>query len=260
MAAIITGVQTGVDFAPNTGVNPSSAPAADTDATSGKYVPSTAGQFTALGITAPNHLWLCQEASGNLSDTIGAVTLTANGTPLYQQTVTGWTRKGVGFNEAANQRFGAAAALGPNVGTTSVLWLGYARVASTPTGNRTILGPNISGTNACKLEVTTAPYPRANINGGVSLGSTSVSTSVQPFAILLDRTNSRAAVYTSQEKVAGTYSALVADGMKGLGAAGGSSWTGQCVWMAAWAGASAEISDAQVKTLLQTLGWTIPWS
>lgn len=260
MAAIITGVQTGVDAAPNTGVNPSGAPAADTDATSGKYVPSTAGQFTALGLAVPSHLWLLQEASGNAADTIGSCTLTPANSPLYQQTVTGWTRKGIGFNQTANQRLAAAAGVGPNIGTTSVLWLGYVRVTSAPAAVRTVIGPNISGTAQCRVDITTTPVARANINSTLATGGSTITSAVRPIAILLDRTNSRAVVYTDQEKVTGTYSALVADGAKGLGSSGGTSFPGECVWMTAWTAGAAELSDAQVKTLLQTLGWTIPWS
>jgi hypothetical protein len=33
----------------------------------------------------------------------------------------------------------------------------------------------------------------------------------------------------------------------------------QCVYGALWKGAAAELSDAQVRTLLTTLGWSISW-
>ena len=66
--------------------------AVDQDATSGIYVPSSAAQFTALGLPTPAHLHLCQEASGSLADTLGSMTLAANAAPAYQQTTSGWSR------------------------------------------------------------------------------------------------------------------------------------------------------------------------
>lgn len=78
------------------------------------YVPLSAGDFTQLGLNTPNVLLLCQESSGSLVPTIdspGAGNWAINGTgQLYQQSVTGWTRKFVGLNGAVNaQRFGTVA-------------------------------------------------------------------------------------------------------------------------------------------------------
>ncbi len=68
-----------------------------TDGPSSWYTPETSAHFAALGLNTPDHLWLCQEASGNLAAAIGGVTLTANATGhLYEQTVSGWTRLFVG--------------------------------------------------------------------------------------------------------------------------------------------------------------------
>ena len=61
------------------------------------YVPATTSDFEALGLPTPDYLWLCQEGSGSLSSAIGSLTLTKNATGhLYEQTVTGWSRKFLG--------------------------------------------------------------------------------------------------------------------------------------------------------------------
>src|ERR1044072_8995183 len=70
------------------------------DATSGKYVPASADEWTqtraAAGILSgnPSSLWLCQ-TNGSVDDAIGAVTLSESGVVSYQQSVTGWAGQGV---------------------------------------------------------------------------------------------------------------------------------------------------------------------
>ena len=51
------------------------------DAASSKYTPASAAEWAELlsgsGLGAPSSLWLCQESSGTLADSIGSRTLTA---------------------------------------------------------------------------------------------------------------------------------------------------------------------------------------
>lgn len=260
----ITGVVTGVDVGVNTGVNTgSAAPLADTDATSGKYVPSTAAQFTALGLSAPVSIHLCQEASGNLADSVGSYTLVPTNAPTYQQAVAGWTRLAVGFTQVSNQRFGAGAGVGPNPGTTSTLMLVYAAVVGAQGGNREIFGPNITGSNFAKVQVTTTPRLRTNIvTGGLTTGASDpTATGLQPMLLKVDRTAGAVVLYTGQEKITGVYNAAIAESTsKGFGSSGGTSFGGLIAYSAVWSGASAEVSDAAAKSLLQALGWSISWS
>jgi hypothetical protein len=109
------------------------------DATSGIYYPATTTEVTnfvsynALTIDVPTSIYTCQEASGNLADTgAGGITLVANGTPLYQQAVSGHARKAVGFNAGVNQRFMAASGTAPNPATTSSLWGVIGAITATP--------------------------------------------------------------------------------------------------------------------------------
>ena len=68
------------------------------DATSGKYIPQTAAEWTTLlagsGIPNPSLLWRCQETSGTLADSIGSFTGTIpSGAPTYANAVPGWSSK-----------------------------------------------------------------------------------------------------------------------------------------------------------------------
>jgi hypothetical protein len=226
------------------------------------YVPATAGDFATLGIAAPAHLYLAQEASGNLADTIGGVALVANGTPLYQQAYAGWTRTFSGFNQSASQRFAAAAASGPNPLTTDVLWLGYMVLNTLPSGVRGVIA---AGANVGVAIVASGSLRLSVAGVTVDDATTRPDTDdlAHPIALLYDNTNSRVCMYTDEAKTAGTYAAAT-DGLKGFGGnvigATSPPASAGVFWGCCWTGADARLTDAQVKTRLQTLGWTIPWS
>lgn len=236
------------------------------DATSLKYVPATAGEWTqtrgVAGLaTNPTDWWLCQEAAGNLASSgAGALTLTANGAPLYQQAAAGWTRKAVGFTNVANQRFTAAVGAGPNPAATSVLFLWYMSITAAPGAQVVMANISDGATNYRVMAQVVGNTKVQNACAGVVVnGATDATTvGIQPLVIQYDRTNSVANVYTLNDKIVGTYSAAVVDGRKGIG--GATSPTGQCVYGALWSGAAAEITAAQIKTLLITLGWGITWT
>ncbi len=79
------------------------------DGPNGWYIPETTAHFQALGLPVPDYLWLCQESTGNLANSIGASQpFVAIGSPLYQQTVPGWTRKFVASTGTVNYGFRVA--------------------------------------------------------------------------------------------------------------------------------------------------------
>lgn len=229
----------------------------------GVRVPTTRDDFTVLGIVAPNHLWLSQEASGNLTDSIGGVTLAANGTPTYGNAVSGWTRKGLGFDETANQRFSVAAGTGPNPATTSVAWMCYFRVTSdvTSTNRRLLIAADGLATTGVLCNLT--------LNGGqtlvrivcVSVGANGTydynDGNVHPALLVYDRTNSLVRIYTDKEQLNGTYDAGAVDAAKGICAAGsGNSILGNVLWAAAASGSTAE---GYGKHTLTALGWGLSY-
>lgn len=72
------------------------------------YVPESEDDFDALGLDTPDYLWLCQEVSGDLAAAIGGpepLVASIIPPPLYEQVVTGWTRKFVGLDEQFGQFF-----------------------------------------------------------------------------------------------------------------------------------------------------------
>lgn len=236
------------------------------DATSGIRCPASSAEWTDFlayygsPVAAPADLWLCQEASGNLADTIGGNTLTANASPAYQQTVTGWTRKAVQFTvNTASQRFTAViAGLAP--AAHSVMWIGYIELTADPSSSRAVIDVGVGGTTLL-IQHTTTGLIRCNC-ASVTADSSGSHTGIGVFPLVMvyDRTNSTVKVYTGTEKITGTYSALVTGTVQGIGAGSGSSTGQNTVYLAAWADSAAEVSDANLKTLLQNLGWSISWS
>lgn len=236
------------------------------DATSGIRCPASGTEWTNLMTLAglvsgnPGSLWLMQEASGSLADSIGSVTLSQLGTGhLYAQSVTGWSRKAATcVDGTANQRWGNSTTA-PDPSLTSVLYLAWIRMpaSSAPAATRDIMG----GPNNLEVKLTTTPRLQAvdTTNTGTAVNSPVGAT--RPVLLKLDRTNSACTMYTDQEKVTVTYAAGVSAGA--LVHFGGQS-TGAAdvgyLYGCEFSGSNAEISDANVKTLLQTAGWTIPWT
>jgi len=247
-----------------------SIPGVTRDATSGIYTPANATEWTtfmtAVGLSAlgnPNSLYNCQEASGNLADSIGALALTAAGTPAqgYQQAVTGWSRKGVTIGAGGTARFAAASGTGPNMSTTSALWVFFMAVTTVPPNNRTWGAASANGAVICTGLVNATPVPNININSVDTVGSISpVGSTIGPWSIQLDRGNSRAEVTTPKERVQGTFSAAVTDGLKGFGACGGTSLDQTVVYAFMYSGTNGQMSAANLKALLTAMGFSIPWS
>lgn len=208
----------------------------------------------------PDSLYLCQESSGNLADSIGSVTLTANGSPTYQQTVSNCTRNGIGFSGAANQRCTAASGSGPNPATTSTMWLWRLDITSAPGSTVNVLLVSDGAINY-RLLLTTTPKFQSAINGATNNGTSDPRTGFTMWAdIQYDKTNLKSTCHTSQEKITNTFSSGVVDGRKGLG--GATSWTGHAVYGVRFDGSKGEMSDAQIKALHTALndGVAPPWS
>lgn len=228
------------------------------DGTSGKYVPANASEWTTtmsvagIGSGNPSLLWLLQEASGNAADSIGSFTGTASGSVSYQNAVAGWTRKSINLADAgAGNILNTAAGL-PDPASGSYLILSYAAMLGTPAAIR---NPILIGTgNQTTMRINTTPRVQGVSGGNVVTGTNAPGTTVRPWVLLYDKTNSRVSAYTDQEKLQPAISAATGKGVTIL--AGGNS---AFLYCAVFMLGAAELSDAQVKTLLQTLGWSIPW-
>lgn len=254
--SITSGIRSGLRSTMRAGVNPGAAAVADADATSGIYVPSSAAQYTALGLTAPDALWLMQEASGNLADSIGAIPLAPGGTVTYDNALAGWSRKFVGTSDGVAGYFNTMSASLPNPASASILVLLYANVTAIPAAIRQLL-EMFTGPNG-RIRINTTPRTVLYLDPASATGTANPVGAVRPYVFKYDFTNSLCSAYTDQEKLSVAFSAEVGKSLL----IGGSSVppTARYGYAASWFNAAAEMSDASVKSMLQTLGWTIPWT
>jgi len=240
------------------------------DATSGKPVPNSAAQWGNListhymyNMQNPTNLYLSQEGSGNLSDSIGAMTLTANATPAYAQAVPGWTRVGVkGNGSTTSQRFANLSA--PNPSLTSVAVFGYVYCGTFDSTARGIYtwGQN-TDIEVSGLLVSGKSVIRFRIHSSTTVdGTFDYTNTVTPILMVHDITNSRARLWTSQEKYTPTYGTTASNTNFAYGNIPGGSWSVSTImYTALWTGAAAEsITDACAKALFQAVGYTTPWT
>lgn len=229
------------------------------DGPSNVFTPQTTAHFTSLGITAPTHLWLCQDAASPLAATVGGIDLTATGTGLsYENTVTGWTRKFIGTTDAAaNARWGttnAALDIGAN---TSMAMLLYAAANS----NSLTRGLGALSGDDYMIAVVSTFAASCRANGGATNGAVADFdniTTVRPLLYVRDCVANTTRVYTNSEQISHTHTdnAGSAGSVKGIGAPGLSTPDSRVGLCAVWHGTAAEGLD---KTTLTRLGWSIPY-
>lgn len=226
------------------------------DATSNIYAPSSLAEWNTtiavLGFgAAPAHLYLCQEAGGDLIATLGAVNLVATNTPTYQNTESGWSRKFVSGTASGAQFNGNLA----NPATTSLMFLTYMAF----TGGA-VLADVIGETdnNGPKVQLVADNTKRVTAGGNLGSGATTAAGSVIPVVVQYDRTNGKTVLYTLDEKITAVYSSTAIGTLLRMitarpAAAGNLARYG---YLAEFTGAGAEITTTQVKTMLTTLSWT----
>lgn len=231
------------------------------DATSNVYVPLTQAEWSnvfsaaSVGIKTVSSSWGFQDASGNVAASVGTNLTQVGTSPTYQQSVTGWTRKGIRLANSSTTRFSHGSGTGDSPASTSTLWIGYMDLTGSTAGIFMHAGVTTS------LRLATGPLFNLLWKNVNNAGATNPATGgVKPFVLLNDITNSRAVGYSDTEKITATYASIV-DGVKGFGSQGSANGAGMDVLFGAtFAGASAEWTDQQVQTVLTTLGWTITWS
>lgn len=266
---LLATLRSGVRSVLRSGLNPSdsSNPLAGVtrDATSGIYIPQTASEWAIVlsvaGIASggPSALWRMQDASGNPADSIGSFALTASGTGLaYQQAVSGWTSKAIATTAAATNLLANTSASLPNISTTSQLLLAYAKVTDTAT-TRDVMR---CGVSPMLIAQTTGAsgVPKVTCGGNNVSGASDAGGAVRPWVILINRTATSARLFTDQEKLSPVFGATAAGQEIGFGNLSAGAGTIAYLYAASFFASAAELSDAQVKTLLQTLGWSPAFS
>ena len=242
------------------------------DATSLKRIPATLTQWqdwaayhVLIGTpnfpnVVPANGWKLQEAAAPMIDFIGASNLTMSGVGLlFQQPVVGWSTLAVSTPDG-QPNHNAQTTTAVDISTTSALLLAYVRMpAIAPAAARRLARMNSTGV---MVNVSTAPVLQCVTQGagGTTVNGVSNPTAaVRPLVIQIDRGGTRTRVFTDQEKIVGTVGTY-ATAVLNLGSSGGNSADAQYLYCVLLTAASAELSEAQVKSFLQALDWTIPWS
>lgn len=243
-------------------------PGVSRDATSLIYVPASAAEWTAFraafpALSAwsnPDALHLCQEAAGNLADSIGVLTLTAGGTPLYQQAVAGWDRDAASFDDNTTDNFSTTAAALPNILTESMLSLGFFRFPAAPAGVREIIHFGAAATRAA-IELPATGVLRARSGGNTADGALSMVNATHPLVLKQDRTAGTTKVYSAGEIITPAFDALTSGENLRIGQVAGNppAFGGGCLYLATWYLAAAERSDADIRSMLQSLGFSPTW-
>jgi hypothetical protein len=223
--------------------------------------------MTAAGLATgnPGSVWGCQDSASPLGDAIGGITLPASGAGgTYQNAVSGWSRFGIS-TASLNVRWSNNT--GPDPGATSVAQLVLTTVAI-PSTTRGIFQVSSSANPLWVTGTVTTGVMNLNCNGTIVSGSSNhANGAVHAFLLVYNRTAGSVTLYSDLEKIVGTYSAGVVKGSTaatgtGIGSNGTNSGsTSLAVYSAEFSGSAAELTSAQAKTLLTTMGFTgIPWS
>lgn len=128
-----------------------------------------------------------------------------------------------------------------------------ARIPSAPAANRSLY----EGQTTSLIRINSTPRVVAVAGGGTSTGASNPTGTTRPFVYKADATGTTETVYTDQEKLSPAGAVLSGRNLRiGSSAAAPSAVVGYAI---AWYNANAEISDANVKALLQAMGFSVAW-
>lgn len=234
------------------------------DPASGKACPTNATEWTAflaakgLSIAPPAGLWLMQESSGNLADSIGSVSLAPFGspTPSYRRAVTGWTRSAVATTDGIAAGFlNASAPSLPDTSVTSMTVLVFYATESAPAGARSLMfGGSGSVLAYANVGIDTTRHLSLTVTPNAATGTVDYGATVFPLIMKIDTTHLEQKIVTKQETIAPTYAQRSARGIY-IGGASAPAPDARFLYMAAWYGTSAEFDDATAKALIAALGF-----
>lgn len=235
------------------------------DATSGIAVPANTTEWASfiaakgLSVAVPDALWLLQEASGDAADASGnGFVLAASGTGLaYQQAVTGWSRKAITFTDGGTGALKSTSASLPNISTTSQLSLVIASIVSVG-GTRNFLTHGT--TTRSGLNVTSIPRLRAASGSNTTDGTNDPTGAVRPFVLRTNRATSATVAYSDSERITPTFNSGVTGQAVCIGDNTAATASVAVLYAAEWHVTKAEMSDANLKSLLQAMGFVITWS
>lgn len=233
------------------------------DSTSTKAVPISAQEWSdliaarTLTISAPDHLWLAQESSGTLIDSIGGIVLGPIGSVVYRRAVAGWDRVGVGTIDTGTNIGFATTNLGKLDGTSYALLVYVMTMPSSSVRPLAGIGAN---SDHRTVSVTPASLFEADGLGGVtpSTGTVPSGPEVHPLVMVIDATHTTYAVYSDHEVMSPPWIATNGGaGLLSIGSAAFGASASTYLYAALWSGSKAELSATQVAGMLRGLGWTV---
>lgn len=234
------------------------------DSASLKFAPANDAEWTTfmsaigLGTGNPTQIWNCQDLSGNLVAAKGT-NLTVAGAPTYNNAVAGWNRKSFNITATTVQAASQGVGVGPDPSTTSVLWLAYVATTTTPGGGRDIITVSNNATGCRVMHL--AGNNHQMVDGANTANSVNSYTRANPYVLALkyDKTNAVTAAYTDLETWSVPFTTVV-DGAKGIGAVTANGDAGsKYLYLVEFSGAAAELTTAQLRTLITGLNWSVPW-
>lgn len=244
--------------------------------------PQTEDQWACVGtgVTTPVGFWNCQETSGNLTDMVNGMVLTAVGAVGYSGSVTDWNTSGCNLwvrttSETANQGFYVDKDTSPmqgwNASVSSIFVVGYS-VVTNSTAERILFV--LSGTTATSVYIAITAAGVLKIYDGATPNATGAvvyeNATPTPFAWALQWDNRGSGLMRLTSKKLGTGAETLSatpwanrpDGGKGLNVdVGGSPPIGMHNMLAVWTGAEAEAmmdrggANTGGATIITDLGW-----
>lgn len=235
------------------------------DATSGMYCPANAAEWTELlagtGIANPALLWLCQEPTGTLADSIGTFNgEVTSGAPTYSNAVPGWSRKAVICRQGQSDLIRSSNAGGawPDASTLVFAWVNY------PAGNTdgnpdnvVTIGHAYAQQVSVNLKTSTTPTRlRGATHGDFQVDGTVDTVGVHPTLLLGDKTNLLSVVQTDLETISSADVNTDPFDQIAIGGNNVNFWLASgagSIYLAAWSGSAAELDATHRATLLNLL-------
>jgi hypothetical protein len=204
-----------------------------------------------------------QDASGPVVDTLGGLSLTVGGTPLFQQSATNHTRKAIRSSADGNTASLASTDTAlPDIASSSCFaWAVIDMPTAAPAAARNLIELGTNATRAA-CQYTTASKVQAVSVANTANGTAVPTSRVMPIALKVDRAGSAVKVYTDQEVLTPTFDGAMAGKRFNLLAVPTGQASALCgyLYAARWDGANAEaFTDAETKKLFQAHGSTVLW-
>ena len=235
------------------------------DSGSGIGIPQNSTEWTnviaAAGLTGivsvPDSLWLCQEAAGNLADSIGAFPLTAAGAGLtYQTLVEGWQSKAIATSDNQNGGWSSTDAGLPDISIANATMCGYIIINTNSNVNRQVIALGVG--NVTRAWIGGAQATRAVSGANSATATGSQYQTVRPYGIQCNRIGVTVTGFEDHDKLIPAFAAGMTGKKIALGYAGETAPPG-AQYLYAWSWLTTTPTPTQIKALYQVLGWVVDW-